>query len=248
MAWNIPSVDRLGRQLTNEARRDRQYPLLLLPSTEPAFRLIEACEEKGVPCRVVGNPSMVKCWHPTVAPNVQTPRTLWHSIKAQATLPCAVAVFQDQLVAIDDSYRRVTVDSQNYLVSPIEVMILMKFRPRTYLGTALPKRRCRSAGIALARYQAALPPTMTQKAVDAVMGDVLRPLLACADDQSIDWHARPSFALKQNNNFNRLLVQQLQEMESLIRLYAQNHPGPPTPARWIDILRAGRLEIAHQVP
>lgn len=132
-------------------------------------------------------------------------------------------------------------------MSPIEVMILMKFRPPSYLGSIPSPRQRRLSGITLTRYTPNVPLTMSQRAVKEIMCEVLRPLLACSEDKSILWHARPSFVLKQNENFDRVLIRQVQEMESLVRLYSAQHSEPMVPMNWLETLRASRLEMARRL-
>lgn len=247
MIWPAKDAKRLGRLLVEEAARTNHYPLMMLPSTDAAFQLVAACLDMGMPVRVVGNPGLVESWGLALAPKVMTPRFLWSAIKAEARLPFGVIIFEDQLVAIDDSYLRVKGDSQSYMVSPLEVMILMKFRPPSYLGSVPSPKHRRAFEITLTRYTPDVPLVMSQQAVNEIMLDVLRPLLACLKDESIPWYARPCFTLKQNDNFNRVLIQQIQEMESLVRLCSAQHPEPIVPASWLEALRASRLEIAKQL-
>jgi hypothetical protein len=247
MIWPANNPKRLARLLVKEATRTERYPLVMLPSTVAAFHLVAACLDMGMPVRAVGNPGLVESWSSGLAPNVMTPRFLWSAIKGERKLPFGVIVFEDQLVAIDDSYLRVEVDGQTYMVSPIELMILMKFRPPSYLGSASSPRKRRALEITLTHYMPDVPSVLSQEAAHEIMLDVLRPLLACLEDESISWYARACFALKRNDNFNRVLIREIQEMESLVRLCSAKHPEPVVPEGWLEALRASRLEIVKQL-
>src|SRR6185312_1069772 len=243
MLGRTKSPERLGRQLAEEASRLSRYPLLILPSSVESFRLLEACEESGMPVRAAGNPGLVATWAVGRAMSVTTPRSLWSTLKAERNLACAVAVFEDQHVAVDDSYLRVTVDGHTYMVSPLLMMILMKFRPHAYLGRFSAGHHRITGEFQLTPYAPDLPPTVTQNVANDLMGDVLGPLLAMENDARMPWLARNGFVLKRDSNFYRVLVQQVQEMESLVRLCCSGRPEPSVPSTWHEVLRASRLAI-----
>lgn len=238
---------RLGQQLADAAARTGRYPLLILPSTDAGFQLLAACARRGMPVKVVGHPGLMASWSKAGATDVTTPWPLWVSLKGEENLLCAVAVFEDQLVAIDDSYLRVEVGNQAYMVSPIIIMILMKFSPPSYLGRMSASRRRHACGITLTPYAPDMPAAPSRQMVNEVMGNVLQPLLDCANDVSLPWLARPSFPLKRNNNFYRVLVQQIQEMETLVRLCCVERDESEVPEGWLDVLRASRVEIARHL-
>lgn len=243
MSGRIKNPERLGLKLAKEAARTGRCPLLVLPSTEAAFRMLDAYREGGLQLSAAGNPGLAASWGVRAESYLTTPRPLWAALKGQGKLPWAVAVFEDQLVAIDDSYLRVEVDDQSYMVSPLLMMLLVKFRPTTYIASMTPRHRG-GGDLRLAPYSPDVPPALSQQVANEIMGRVLRPLLDSTDDVRMPWLARPSFALKRNNNFHRILVQQIQEMETLVRLCRATRPIPEVPVGWLGALRAIRLEIS----
>lgn len=247
MFGSATKAKKLSRRLADEATRTGQFPMVVLPSTKAAFDLVAACLARDMPVRVVGNPGLVESWNLPDAPTVMTPLSLWSTVKAHAALPFAVVVFEDQLVTIDDSYLRVDVDDRHFMVSPVVVMILMKFRPPTHIGHVCVPRKRQAGGLELTPRAFDLPRVMSQQMVYRVMGEILQPLLACLDDERIAWLARASFTLKQNQNSLRVLIQQLQEMESLVRLCSLRYPDSAVPAGWLGVLRTSRLDLARQV-
>lgn len=244
MSGRTKNPQRLGLKLAKEAARTGRCPLLVLPSTEAAFRMLDACREGGLQVSAAGNPGLVASWGVRAERYLTTPRTLWSALKGQGKLPWAIAVFEDQLVAIDDSYLRVEVDGQSYMVSPLLMMLLVKFGPTTYIASMTPPRHRSGGDLQLAPYSPDVRPALSQQAANEIMGRVLRPLLDSTDDVRMPWLARPSFALKRDNNFRRILVQQIQEMETLVRLCRAARPAPEIPAGWLGALRAIRLEIS----
>lgn len=239
------NVDRLSRELVADLRRYGSSPLLFLPSTQAALCLLERCAHNGMPVEVVGNHGWMADWQPALSGRVHSPLELWKKLKTMHVLPYPVAIFQDQLVSVDDSYQIVRIDAEAYHVSPIEVMLLMRFRPRTFLGHATPpKRNGAASGLALTAYTAEFPQVTTRSTLEQIMTDVIRPLAAIRDSGSVtDWHARSSFDLKRSDNYNRLLSQRMQEIEALMRIY-QDHHGAPSPlATRIESLRASRLDL-----
>lgn len=240
--------ERLGQQLAEAAAHSGDYPLLVLPSTDKAFRLVQAYRNAGMRIGAVGNAGLVASWGITFEETfLWTPLKVWASLKDCPKLPWAVVVFEDQLVAIDDSYLRVEVDGHAYMVSPIVMMILMKFRPPSYLGSMSTPIRRRESEIRLVPYAVEIPMALTQSHANEVMGQVLRPLIDLGNAERIPWLARTGFALKRDYNFHRVLVQQVQEMESLVRLYSAQPSAPTLPAGWLDVLRASRIEMVKQL-
>lgn len=239
------NVDRLSRELVADLKRYGSSPLLFLPSTHAALSLLERCAHNGMPVEVVGNHGWMTDWQPALSGRVHSPLRLWKRLKTMHVLPYPVAIFQDQLVSVDDSYQTVQIDAEANHISPIEVMMLMRFRPRTFLGRATPpKRNGAASGLALTPYTAELAQAATRSTLEQVMADVIRPLTAIRDSESVtDWHARSSFDLKRVDNYNRLLSQRMQEIEALMRIY-QDHHGEPSPlATRIESLRASRREL-----
>lgn len=241
------NIDRLSRELVADVKQYGSNPLLFLPSTHAALYLLERCAHHGMPVEVVGNHGWVTDWQPALSERTHSPLGLWKKLKTMRVLPYPVAVFQDQLVSVDDSYQIVRIDAEAYHVSPIEVMLLMRFRPRTFLGRATPPKRTGAAsGLALVTYTEVLPQVATRSTLEQVMTDVIRPLTEIRDSESVtDWHARLSFDLKKSDNYKRLLSQRIQEIEALMRIY-QDHRGVPSSlATRIESLRASRLELIN---
>lgn len=245
MAWIHRSLDLQARRLLNEASAGHGFPLLALPSTDASFHLIRWLEKRGRRSLVVGNPGLAEGWGPAGGLRILTPREAWRELRATPGSVHLVAVFQDQLVAMDDSYVTLSLDGQRIHVSPIEAMILMKFETRAFVGSAVSRGRGRPPGLRLSAWRPSLAAPMTIEVLNEIMAPVLRGLLSCVIDPAIDWYARRSFALKQDDNFQRVLVQQIQEMEALVRIYEQQHAFSPPPALWLETLRECRAEIAQ---
>lgn len=238
------AIRRMGRDLAERCRRDGSHPLLLLPSTPAAFSLVERYTETGLPMEIVGNAALLRDWMPGLAGRAHTPLALWRKVRDAATLPFAVASFQDQLVHVDDSFHAVPVDGQTYRVSPVEAMLRMRFRPHTWLGRVAPGRSPRSpSSLSLESDPAILPEAPSRAAFETELARLLRPLLACQDPRIGDWRARRTFALKVGRNHDRMLAQRLQEIEALIRVH-QDRQGPQSSlAALMGTLRANRQDL-----
>lgn len=240
-------LDLLARNLVKKNDR-RGYPLLFLPSTSSAFELLVACTRHGHPVKAVGHRGLVESWFPSASPWVHTPLSLWRQVRNLYSLPFIVAVFQDQLASIDDSYHSVDVDGLSYQVSPVEVMLLMRFRPDTHLGVAESRaKHGRPSMLILRPYAVDIPRSITATAMNSIMADIIRPLASYQKKDISDWYARNTFALKQGTNFYLLLSQRIQEIQGLIRTYRDRHIDPSAFAPWLCTLDAARIEIRNQL-
>lgn len=247
MAWRHGGTARMAARLAREVRRTGRRPLMSLPSTPAAFQLLEAYVDNGLPVEVVGHARLAAQWSPALSMPVRTPLALWQQVKAHAELPAAVAVFQDQLVAVDDSYVRVDCDGHRYHVSPIEMMLLMRFKPPVYVGAAARRTWSRRSRLVLRPCTFVPPEAPTQAALDVLMADVLRPLLACRTTAA-DWLAAEVFPLKEDGRRGALLSQRIQEMEGLVRLCRMRSGRPAALRRYSGTLRTGRLEVLGRTP
>lgn len=177
----------------------------------------------------------------TPAWTVASPLSTWRAINKATLLPVVLAVFQDQLVAIDDSYVSVCVGDETYRVSPIEAMTILKYHPVVMQGLLAPPR----VGVRAA-YRMRLcrwwPPTPCPEpeAARMVLAETVRPLHDC---RAPHWYAREVFQLKRETNYRRMLAQRLQELEALLMLY-QLRNGQPAPLNLtVDDLRVSRLDM-----
>lgn len=166
-------------------------------------------------------------------------------MKSLPALSFGIAVFQDQLVSVDDSYLSVDVDGQTYLVSPIELMLMTRFAPPVWLGAAEPSsRRDKPSFLALHPYHAAVPALSMQGALEALMKGVLSPLIACQQHERLsDWHARGTFPLKLRGHTQAAVSQRLQEIEALVRIYHHRHGEPAALAALMPSLRESRKAL-----
>jgi len=234
-------------RLVEESRRYHGYPLLLLPSTPAAFSMVALCIDAGLPVKVVGHTLWMKEWAPALVEHVYSPLGLWRIVKHSPTLPFAVASFQDQLVNVDDSFHTVTIDNQQFRVSPIEAMLVMRFCPRTYIATAIEGRPGKPSSLTLSVHAAKFSNRMSTPAFDAALGELLRPILKCHTHPIRDWYAREVFTLKIGHNFERMLSLRIQEIESLIRVYQDRHGTPSSLAPSLERLRLSRQELVSHI-
>lgn len=245
MSWIRPNTACLCQTVMASTRLHGSQPLLSLPSTPAAFDLLDRCVAEGLAIQVIGHPAQMNAWHASWAGPVHSPLTLWREVKSLPALPFGIAVFQDQLVAVDDSYLSVDVDGQTYLVSPIELMVMTRFAPPVWLGMAEPSsRRHKPSFLALHLYDTGVPAVSMQGALEALMKEILSPLIACQDQEQLnDWHARARFPLKRRGHTQAAVSQRLQEIEALVRIYHHRHGEPAALAALMPSLRESRKAL-----
>lgn len=229
-------------QVSRAVSSNGNHPLLLLPSVPEAFALLDACVARGMPVRAVGQPLLVNEWR-GASPDwvVASPLSTWHAINPAASLPVVLAVFQDQLVAIDDSYVSIRINDDIYRVSPIEAMTILKYHPTVLQGLLVPTRLgARGAHrMYLRRWRPPTPYPTRQFALMA-MTETVRPLHDC---RAPHWYARKIFQFKRETTHRRMLSQRLQELEALLMLYQLRHGRPAPLTLTVDDLRASRLGL-----
>lgn len=234
-------VDRLIEKTAHEGR----YPLICLPSMPAAFKLLDACAARGMPVMAVGHPALMEQWWQSADRYMATPLTLWRKCRDGVDLPAVTAIFQDQLVAVDNSYVRVQALGDVYHVSPIECMLITRFNPPCYIGLRVVGNDAETASrLELSTYQPKLQAPLTREDFRRVMADVLRPLAQMVNESPPDWVAGDVFTLKRGNNFNIMLSQQIRQMEALWRLYRRQHGILPDGLPLGNILRNAKAEIA----
>ena len=238
---------KISQRLIEDTERHQGFPLLLLPSTPAAFSVVAQCIDAGLPMTAVANALCMKEWEPTLFEHVHSPLSLWRLVKDSPVLPFGVACFQDQLANIDESFHAVTVDDQRIRVSPIDAMLIMRFRPHTLVATATEGRSGKPSLLSFVTYEPDISDNMSTTAFDEVLGEMLRPILKCQSSSIRDWHARELFALKLEHNFERALSQRLQEIESLIRVYEDRHGNPSSLASSLDLLRVSRQTLVRHI-
>lgn len=243
----VTDLIRMSQRLVEDSRRCHSYPLLLLPSTPASFSMVARCINAGLPVKMVGHALWMKEWAPALVEHAHSPLGIWRIVKDSPTLPFAVASFQDQLANVDDSFHTVTIEDQQIRVSPIEAMLMMRFQPRTYTATAIEGRPGKPSSLTLAVHAAKLSDSMSRAAFDAVLGELLRPLLKCHKCPIGDWYAREVFAMKVGHNFERMLSLRMQEIESLIRVYQDRHGAPPPLAPSLERLRVSRKRLVSHI-
>lgn len=237
-AWRAAKV---ARAVTS----DGNHPLLLLPSVPEAFALLDACVARGMAVRAVGQPLLVSEWR-GAPPGwmITSPLSTWRAIHRAALLPVVLAVFQDQLVALDDSYVPVCIDDDTYRVSPIEAMVVVKYHPTVLQGLMVPTRLgIRGAYRMHLRHWRPPVPCPTRQSASMVLAETVRPLRDCTAPH---WYARELFQLKREINHRRMLAQRLQELEALLMLYQLRHGRPAPLSLTVDDLRASRLNLLRQ--
>lgn len=236
-------IKKMGHRLVEESRLNQAYPLLLLPSTPAAFSVVAILSGAGLPVRVVGDAARMREWAPALIGYVHSPLELWRAVKDSSTLPFVIVSFQDQLAGVDDSFYPVTIDGQRIRVSPIELMLVMRFRPRTYLATALEGGPGKASSLDLADLAVELSAHMSTNDFNMALSELFRPILKCSTNRINDWRARELFSIKVGDNFERLLSLRAQEIESLIRVYQDRHAVSPALAISLERLRASRQEF-----
>lgn len=229
--------------LVNAVKREPSFPMLVLPSTPAAFLLVQSlCETMQV--RVIGHPTLMSEWAPSLAAHVRSPLSLWREAKGHEVMPWLVASFPDQLVGDDASYSKLEASGETYVFSIIEMMLLMRFRPQAFAGHATsPARRDAPSTISLERFAGALPTALSGGEFETSLGGLMAPLIACRFANLPDWRAREYFSLKIGDNFKRMLALKLLEIEAVLRMGDVSSAEAAAHAFLLDGLKTGRKAL-----
>lgn len=216
-------------------RRGSPLPLIILPSTATSLQFA-AQLSRDMPVVVIGNPRLLADWAPSLCVPVRSPLEMWGEVKACKQLPYTVISYPDQLTGVDPSFHKVAIGGSSCTFSIIEMMLLMKFRSPAYLGKVRFHGRGEKAASTLALHGLAgeVSAGLPKEEFDEWMLRLMEPVIECSRNPHDGWLARDIFALKVDENFERMLKIRLLEIEGLLRM-GNDLPEPGLPYRELQV-------------
>ncbi len=237
-------VRRLVRLLsgTNDRVGLRDYPLVILPTTEFILNVLRQMALK-VPLAIVADKALMDTIAPELTGAIRTPLELWTEVKNRGRLPFVVVSLQDQLVGDGAAYQRVTMGRDRYLVTIFEVMLQMRFDPPTYVAHRARNHR-RLFGFAMndiviRTHAKAWVSPLTQAGFEDALLDLMQPVIEyceVAGDSLASWN----FCMKSATQSAGLLLARLIEIETFLRMYRALIRSPEAQKSLNEIARAKR--------